>query len=47
MYRYWLNRAIFRAGARLYKLAIALLIYQESDEKPTNASTGKKSSDRF
>ncbi|MEP6516081.1 hypothetical protein [Microcoleus vaginatus] len=37
----------FSRWARLYKFAIALLIYQQSDENPANARAGNKSSDRF
>jgi len=37
----------FSRPASLYKFAIALLIYQKSDEKPANASTANKSGERF
>ena len=37
----------FSRPASLYKFAIALLIYQKSDENPANASAGNKSGERF
>jgi hypothetical protein len=37
----------FSRWVRLYKFAIALLIYQKSHENPANASAGNKSSERF
>jgi hypothetical protein len=37
----------FSRWASLYKFAIALLIYQKSDENPANASAGNKSGERF
>jgi len=37
----------FSRWARLYKFAIALLIYQKLDENPANASAGNKSGERF
>jgi hypothetical protein len=37
----------FSRPARLYKFAIALLIYQKLDENPANASAGNKSRERF
>jgi hypothetical protein len=37
----------FSRWARLYKFAIGLLIYQQSDENGANARAGNKSSERF
>ncbi|MEG4212691.1 hypothetical protein [Microcoleus sp. S13_B4] len=43
----WSKSGNFSRWARLYQFAIALLIYQQSHENPTNASAGNKSGERF